>query len=328
MVNRKATLWLNVLCLWLVLFLALPSFGWGNRGHRLVNLVAAEALPSDMPAFMRTPEAINEISYFGPEPDRWRPETEPELTATSSPDHGFKLELGDLVGSYPRHRYEFIRRMAAIQGPDGKGTLTPEQVGLLPWQVIEVFDRLKSDFREYRLITGEFTAVPFTDIQPMTRADLPYVEQSILFYAGWLGHYVGDGSQPLHTSVNTNGWVMKDNPKGYTTKKGIHTALERASDDAIQDGMLQPEMVKKNMTPPRMLNDPFMDTISYLRKSHDYVEDVYRFESEGAFQEKENPELTQFLVQRMAFGGSMLRDMIYTAWLDSKNLGTPPYPTR
>jgi hypothetical protein len=316
------------------LMLTLPesSFAWGNRGHRMINLAAATALPADMPAFMRTPDAIQEISYFGPEPDRWRPFTEPELTVTSSPDHGFHLELGDLVGSYPRSRYEFIRLMAMVKTPAGV-PLAPSRVGLLPWQAIEVFDRLKSAFREYRLLTGEFPGVPFTDIQPMTHSDLPYVEHSILFYAGWLGHYIGDGSQPLHTTVNTNGWVKADNPKGYTTKKGIHTALEQTTDNAIQADLLQPSDIQKYMTTPKKLADPFLDTISYLRESYEYVEPVYEFEKEGALegngtQGNGTPEFRRFVAQRMAFGGSMLRDMIYTAWLDSKDLGAPSYPIK
>lgn len=44
-----------------------PSFGWGNEGHRMVNKLAAENLPADMPAFMRTQAAIDEIEYLGPE---------------------------------------------------------------------------------------------------------------------------------------------------------------------------------------------------------------------------------------------------------------------
>src|ERR1022692_3331273 len=40
-------------------------------------------------------------------------------------------------------------------------------------------------------------------------------EAEIVFLAGWLGHYVGDGSQPLHTSIQYNGWVGP-NPHGYS----------------------------------------------------------------------------------------------------------------
>jgi hypothetical protein len=40
-----------------------------------------------------------------------------------------------------------------------------------------------------------------------------------------LGHYVADGSQPLHTTIQYNGWVGS-NPNGYTTEHGIHSQFE------------------------------------------------------------------------------------------------------
>ena len=53
------------------------------------------------------------------------------------------------------------------------------------------------------------------------------MEQAILFYAGWLGHYVGDGSQPLHTTIQYNGWVGP-NPHGYTTEPQDSLAVRGA----------------------------------------------------------------------------------------------------
>ena len=56
--------------------------------------------------------------------------------------------------------------------------------------------------------------------------DTAPAEEAILFYAGWLGHYAGDGSQPLHTTINYNGWVQKDNPHNYTSDHTIHWRFE------------------------------------------------------------------------------------------------------
>ncbi len=88
----------------------------------------------------------------------------------------------------------------------------PEKIGLQPWETDEVWERLKAAMREYRHLSaaGENT-------KP--------VEQAIIFYAGWLGHYVGDGSQPLHTTIQYNGWVGP-NPNGYTTAHKIHWQFE------------------------------------------------------------------------------------------------------
>ena len=57
----------------LALVLAAPAlFAWGNKGHTMINRLALESLPADVPAFLRAPDAIAEDAYLGPEPDRWR----------------------------------------------------------------------------------------------------------------------------------------------------------------------------------------------------------------------------------------------------------------
>src|SRR5437868_10528572 len=54
-----------------LMFVSAPrSRAWGDDGHRFINLVAAQKLPDDMPAFFRN--ASTRLSYLGPEPDRWR----------------------------------------------------------------------------------------------------------------------------------------------------------------------------------------------------------------------------------------------------------------
>ena len=59
----------RVAALALLPLVAVPScFGWGREGHMMINRLAAEALPVDMPTFLRTAAAVNEIEYLAPEP--------------------------------------------------------------------------------------------------------------------------------------------------------------------------------------------------------------------------------------------------------------------
>jgi hypothetical protein len=51
--------------------------------------------------------------------------------------------------------------LAIVSTPEGVGSLTPERVGLLPWQALEVFNRLKSSFREYHILSDEFAGQNF-----------------------------------------------------------------------------------------------------------------------------------------------------------------------
>jgi len=276
--------------------LALPgqrARAWEGDGHRMINRLAAEALPTDVPAFLRAQAAIEEIEYLGPEPDRWRSRAEPELAAAQSPEHFIDLEAADAIGPFPHKRLDWEAMVFAA----GK---RPEVIGLQPWQTDEVWERLKAAMRQYRTMAaaGENT-------KP--------VEAVIIFYAGWLGHYVGDGSQPLHVTVHYNGWVGA-NPHGYTTEHQIHHQFEGpfvAANIHLSD-------IQTRMTPPKVIEGDMFDAyVAYLRHSATYVEQVYQFDKAGGFAGAGTPESRAFTAERLAAGASMLRDMIYSAWIDS-----------
>ncbi|HEX4066417.1 MAG TPA: S1/P1 nuclease [Acidobacteriaceae bacterium] len=279
-----------------------PCFGWGSDGHKMINRLAAESLPSDVPAFLRTPEAINELEYLGPEPDRWRSRAEPELSAEQAPDHFIDLEFADLIGPLPHQRYEYIADLYAygLTHPKVASEMQPDRVGFQPYITNEVWERLKSAMRDYRELSAEHQ-----DTRP--------VEAAILFYAGWLGHYVGDGSQPLHVTVNYNGWVGKDNPNGYTTEHTIHSQFETA----FVSANIRPTDVQPLMTPLRPIGDEWTDYLAYLRHTASYVERVYQLDKDHGFEGPGTPAAKQFTAERLAAGASMLRDLYVAAWVKS-----------
>jgi hypothetical protein len=288
---------------------ALPLFAiqspvahaWGNEGHRLINRLAALTLPGDVPAFLRSEEAINEIEYLGPEPDRWRSPAEPELSAAQAPEHFIDLEPADALGPLPRRRLDFEAKVFAAG-------LRPEKIGLQPWEATEVWERLKAALREYRHLSGAHQ-----DTRP--------VEQAVRFYAGWLGHYVGDGSQPLHTTIQYNGWTGA-NPNGYTTAHQIHWQFE----GPFVGANVHSEDVQPKMTPPHAIDGDIFDSyVAYLRHTATYVERVYQLEKAGGFVGAGTPESRQFTAERLSAGASMLRDMILTAWVESGKPVPDPY---
>jgi hypothetical protein len=63
--------------------------------------------------------------------------------------------------------------------------------------------------------------------------------------------------------------------------------------------------------------DVFDDYVAYLRQSSKYVEKVYQFEKAGGFDGAGSQESRDFTADRLAAGASMLRDMVYSAWLQS-----------
>jgi hypothetical protein len=57
--------------------------------------------------------------------------------------------------------------------------------------------------------------------------------------------------------------------------------------------------------------------VAYLRHSATLVDSVYAFDATGAFANGGTPESRAFTAERLAAGASELRDLIYTAWLES-----------
>jgi hypothetical protein len=284
----------------LPVLLVQQGFAWGSDGHRMINRLAGAALPKDVPDFLRSHDALEALDYYGPEPDRWKSPLEPELNAEQSPDHFIDLEYADLVGDLPRRRYDFVRALSVAQKSHPDLPLSPEKVGLQPYQTVEVWERLKSAMREYRKLKDDHK-----DTKP--------VESEIVFLAGWLGHYVGDGSQPLHTSIQYNGWTGP-NPNGYTTEHKIHSLFESVYVTAnVKPSDVTPLIPEK----PVVLGDVFNDYMAYLRHTNSLMEKTYQLEKAGAFAGAGTPEGKTFADERLAAGATELRDMIYSAWVKS-----------
>ena len=275
-------------------------FAWGVDGHRIINRQAGTALPADVPEFLRTPQALDALAYYSPLPDHWRGKGEPELAAATAPEHFIWMESLEVLGTLPRNRYDYVRALATAQAAHPDMVLTAEKVGMQPYQTTEVWERLKVAMRDYRELVAD-------------KQDTKPVEAEIIFLAGWLGHYVGDGSMPLHTSNKPNGWIGP-NPNGYTTEHYIH-------------GLFESEFVKSNVTAadvtplinakPTVIDDVFTQYVDYLKHTHSFVETTYRLEKAGAFTGKGTPEGKALVDERLAAAATELRDLIYTAWIRS-----------
>lgn len=284
------------------MMLVQQSFAWGADGHRMINRLATQALPKDVPEFLRSAAAADAMEYYGPEPDHWKGTGEPELNAAGSPEHFMDMEWADLIGGpLPRRRYDFIRALAVAQKAHVDLPLTPEKVGMQPYAANESWEKLKSAMRDYRTLSGDHK-----DTKP--------IECEIVFLAGILGHYVADASQPLHTSIQYNGWTG-DNPNNYTTLHRIHAQFESDYVKANVDP-------KKDVAPlipakPELLGDMFDQYVGYLRHSNSLVEKTYQIEKAGGFNGAGTPEGKAFTDERLAAGATELRDLIYTAWVRS-----------
>jgi hypothetical protein len=293
----------------LIPFLApVPAHAWGDKGHTMINRLAAEGMPADTPRFFRG--AVERLAYLGPEPDRWRPPLRGEgtdvmiLNQDAAPEHFIDLEYvaGFLL---PRGRYDFLR--ALVEHGVVKGDVKLETPGFLPYRIAELAQELRREWALWRAApTG-------------TRAEKErkkQIEENILHVAGVMGHYVGDGSNPHHTTWHYNGWVeaREPNPEGFTTARGIHARFETEFVDAA----VEITDARPLVDPPRSVGDFFDETLTYLRGSHALVRDLYRLDKRNAFvvsaaNATANAEGKRFVAQRLAVAASMLRDIWMTA---------------
>ena len=281
-----------VIAVFALLSLAPRSSAWGEDGHRFINRVAAEHLPEDMPPFFRN--AGVRLSFLGPEPDRWRDNRElfKALTEVNGADHFIDIDKAENFEALPNDRYEYADWLRT------KGK-SPKDIGFLPYSILEGYQRVQVLFRMWRDRQHE--------------AERDQIEQNIIYYAGVVGHYVADGSQPLHTSIHFNGWSTSSNPQLYT-REPLH-------------GRFESEYVKANIKPADFsglvrtatkLQDPFADIMKYLLQTFDRVPEVYRMEKTARWDaNNQNAESKKFVAERLAAGSQMLANLWYTAWLGS-----------
>ncbi len=286
--------------IFLLLAVAAPQLhAWGPDGHIIVTRVAAGRIPRDMPLFFRSARPM--LEYLCNEPDRWRDDREKALKDAQAPEHYSDMERVAWLAEFPPNRFEFMKALyeyRAKADPAKANDYLPERVGLQPYPTYEVYGRLKQGFREYR----ELRAAKKPTVE---------VERKIVFYAGWLSHYVGDIANPLHTTIHYNGWVG-ENPKGYSTAK-IHWGYESEHVKLTQSAVA----VQPLVNPPARQKNVSRDFVQYMRDSLAQVEPLYTLEKTGAFAKAGTPEGREFTRRRLAAGGQMLVNLWYTAWLES-----------
>ena len=305
---------------------------WGFRGHTVANLAAVESIGGDGPVFLKTYKGY--IGHLGPIPDTWRSPSEPYLRISEDPNHGWYTESFDFMKEIPRSRTEFTLRVydeylrVSKSDPERAKLLNIRYTGLQAYSMMEGYERMKAGMRLYRQAGGKDVDISgrYGAVSPLfKRADQvkEYLANDIAFYMGWLGHYVADAAQPLHNSKHHDGWEG-DNPKGYTRDPEIHGRFESAFVDLIQT--TEADVLPDVNTTARHLDDPWTAILDHMIEARGVVEDVYRLDLRGAFKDRADAEARKLVYARLASGAGFLRDLAYTAWIDSAKPQTAVKP--
>jgi len=311
--------------------LAFNAAAWDYDGHHAVNELALAALPKNFPAFALAPAARDRIAYLAGEADRWRNAASPRqgtglaLGHANGPDHYFDLETLRLYGltptTLPSLRYDFaaaiVKARAAhperfsVIDPARDADHTRELNGFLPWTISEYYEKLRSGF-------GTLAAL---ENHGGTPAEIENARQSILYVMGVMGHFVGDASQPLHTTIYHHGWTTNDNPNHYTTSFGFHAWIDGGFFN--KTGGLDEKKLAAQIRPAQKIpaadapDGVFQTAVDFIVAANQLVEPLYRLDHDGKLSDQENRGAAgrAFLEGQLVKSGRFLGDLWLTAWL-------------
>ncbi|MBM3843935.1 MAG: hypothetical protein FJ397_11860 [Verrucomicrobia bacterium] len=301
---------------------------WDYEGHRIVAQLALAVLPEGFPRIVARPEEAERVAFLSAEPDRWRnvPDLPLKHAGGSWGDHFLDLEYLTDAGldleTLTSFRYEFVLQFArgraahaaAFKPIDPARNLdrTAEWPGFAPWAIAEHFARLRSGFSYLRV---------FEEVG--TPAEVANARANLLYVMGLLAHYVGDCSQPLHTTKHYNGW-SGDNPRGYPTWNGLHAWIDGGI--IARTGLRFPAL-RERALPPRVLplgprvdgRDPlFVAVLDYIRVQHRQVETIYELGKAGRLGQAPGaevpPETRRLIEEQLLAGGQMLASVWLTAF--------------
>lgn len=298
-------------------------FAWGGSGHRMIGMAAMRALPAELPAFLKTPQAITDVGEYSREPDRIK---RAGKAFDSDRDQGHFLDLNDdgtvlggpKVQALPPTRQDYEKALQAAGVDSWKA-------GYLPYSILEYYQQVMQDFAYWKALKFAESNPAWAEHKAFFTADRIRRESQIFVDIGYLSHFVGDGSQPLHVSVHFNGWGDYPNPAGYATSRTLHADFEGA---LVRQSITQAD-VEKAMTPLHAV-DGGLDILAvgaYLAAAGGQVIPLYEMEKAGGLKSGD-PRGAAFATRQIAIGASELRDLLVMAWraADRQTVGWRPIP--
>jgi len=165
-----------------------PAYAWDSRTHKLIARLAVTMLPETS---LRTTLAGEEVQL---EDDAIAPDYELRRRYGHAEAIHHYIDLEDYG---PDPFANLNPDLAAMRQRYGDGTL--DSSGTLPWTIEQVASQIQEAWRKDDCRSAETLS-------------------------GYLAHYIGDASQPLHTTRDYDG-VAQD--------RGIHARLEIATDASL-----------------------------------------------------------------------------------------------
>ncbi|MCB0729293.1 MAG: T9SS type A sorting domain-containing protein [Ignavibacteriae bacterium] len=249
--------------------------GWGANGHKIINRRSTFSLPPSM-SFLNWADSL---AAHASDADI-RKSTDPN----ESPRHYIDID------DYP----EFIATGRIPQDLDSliaiHGSSFVYGTGILPFSIMATVDSVKKYFQLHNF-------------------------QKAMLHASDLGHYIGDGHQPLHITRNYDGQ--------YTNQTGVHSRYETQLINRDSANIYY------NFENAVYVPDINGYVFNFLYNNYTYVDSVLKYDSiakslAGSYNTTYYQiywELAANFTNVLFNNAShIISDLIYTAWV---NAGTP-----
>jgi hypothetical protein len=305
------------------------ALAWDYENHRAIALLALQSLPTNFPAFVRTPEAEERIGFLSGEADRWRNSPDLPFRHATGPDHYIDIEeladYGMKPEMLPVFRYDFVAELALFRKanpgkipppePSKNTDHTRELVGLLPWTITESSGHLKSCFSYLKAFEEDGG----------TADEVREAKANIVYRMGVMSHFAGDAGQPLHTTIHHHGWVG-DNPNGYTTNSRIHSWIDGGYltrvggvDIKGMTAKLRPAQPVSIDGRPAKPEELLQAVMLFLTEQNKEVAIFYQMEKDGEFsgQGEQGRKGKAYLEKQMLKSAQLLGDLWYSAWVQA-----------
>ena len=196
---------------------------WDSGTHRLITRIAVRLMPpSAAQHFFEL--NLHQLEQYSTDPDT---KLKDRYGRAEERRHYIDLEI---YGPNPwaellPDRHEMIAQ---------HGVATLDRSGTLPWTIEDV-----ADASQRAWLRGDCNGV--------------------LKQSGYLAHYIGDASQPLHSTIHYDGYTRSD--------RGVHMRIENAVDDESRE-LARP--VKDNVS-VQPVSDVWNVTIAEIREANTHV---------------------------------------------------------
>ena len=231
--NARANIGAATIAAMLALIVTAPrAWAWDNATHKLITRLAIGALPPS-PLKDAFQAHASQLAEYSVEPDTVLKERYGEAERRR---HYIDLEY------YGRDPFAALTRdRAAMDRRFGRARVN--KAGTLPWTIDEMASKSADAWRR-----GDCAAM--------------------FLYSGYLSHYAGDATQPLHTTIHFD---------GYRRDRGVHARVELAVEH-------ETERLGRAAAPQvhaATIESPWDTALGELRGAHALVNETIRLDRDA-----------------------------------------------